>query len=227
MMPEATKNWRRAPASNGTVVFIRDCPFNRRMFPEENPFTARLDPGEKLLWSGQPKQGVRLQPQDVFLIPFSLMWGGFAIFWEATVLGIVHLAPAHAVRQNPPLFFSLWGIPFVVVGLYLIFGRFFYDAALRKKTFYAVTDRRLIVLKNLFGFNLASFDLGSSSNLNINERSDGSGDILFGSPSSLTSLTGSGWPNSRRYAVPGFYLLPNARAIFNMIRDAQNAARKA
>jgi hypothetical protein len=195
------------------------------VLPGENPIVARLDPGEKLLWSGQPKQGVRLQPQDALMIPFSLMWGGFALFWEAGVLGLVHLNTNNHVANKPPLFMVLWGIPFVLIGLYMIFGRFFYDAALRKKTYYGVTNRRVIILKNLFSFNLASFDLVSSSNLNINERSDGSGDILFGSPNSFTSSMPSGWPNSRRTVVPGFYLLPNAREIFNLIRDAQNSAR--
>jgi len=191
-----------------------------------NPIESRLDPGEKLLWTGQPKQGVRLQPQDAFMIPFSLMWGGFAIFWEAGVLGLIHLNGNHRAQASPPLFMAIWGIPFVLIGLYMIFGRFFFDAALRKKTFYAVTDRRLIILKNLFRFDLASFDLDSASNLNLSERSDGSGDILFGAPSPMAYSAGAGWPQSRRgYQVPGFYLLPNAREIFGLVRDAQAAAR--
>lgn len=55
---------------------------------------------ETLLWTDRPKQGFFLKQTDVFMIPFSLAWGGFAIFWEATVL-----------TMDAPLLFKLWGIP--------------------------------------------------------------------------------------------------------------------
>ena len=32
----------------------------------------------------------------------------------------------------------LWGIPFVLVGLYIVFGRFFVDAKQREKTCVAI-----------------------------------------------------------------------------------------
>ena len=190
------------------------------------PLDSYLDPSERVLWSGQPKQGLRLQASDAMMIPFSLMWGGFAIFWEASALGLV---AAH--RNFPPSdpgqivswIFPLWCVPFVVVGLYMIFGRFFYDAALRRKTWYAVTDQRLIILKSLFSSSVTSFDYGQLSGLNLTERGDRSGDITFGAPLMVGDYNTR---TNRRTIVPGFYLLPDARRIYDLIRGAQQAAKK-
>jgi hypothetical protein len=93
-----------------------------------------LRPGERLLWTGQPDPAVLFGPKDLFLIPFSLLWGGFAIFWEASVI---------ADGDGP--FFMLWGIPFVVVGLYMIAGRFVYKRRRKQRTAYGLTEERALV----------------------------------------------------------------------------------
>jgi Bacterial PH domain len=198
------------------------------MFGMGSPLDAMLDPGERLLWSGQPKQGVRLQAGDVFLIPFSLMWGGFALFWEAGVLGLIHL-DSKRPANHPPIFMAVFGIPFVVIGLYMIFGRFFFDAASRKRTWYGITDRRLIILKSLFGTKILSYDYATLTNLNLVERGDRSGDVLFGASGfgGTANFGGASWPQSNRnVAVPGFYLLPGAREVYNQIRSVQQQAKK-
>ncbi len=193
------------------------------------PLDSYLDPGEQLLWSGQPKQGVRLQAADAFMIPFSLVWGGFAFFWEASVLGLTSFTSHQRVpvHSGVPIFMAIWGIPFCLVGLYIIFGRFFFDAYARNRTWYGITDRRVIVLKSSFNTNISSIDYINLTNLNLLERKDNSGDILFGLPGPWGSMAGaSGWPSSRRYPLtPGFYLLPQARTVYNLIRELQQKAR--
>ena len=94
-----------------------------------------LQPGEYVLWEGSPRKGIRLQKSDAVLIPFSLFWCGFAGFWEYTV-----------IAGGGPLIMALFGIPFILVGLYLLFGRFVSRARSLSSTHYVVTDQRLLFL---------------------------------------------------------------------------------
>ena len=100
-------------------------------------FTWRLLDGEKLIWTGRPGQGIRLTGRDGFFIPFSLLFGGFSIFWEVNVF--------HA---NAPLLFRLWGVPFLAIAAYFTVGRFIVDAWARAKTHYAVTNQRVLIVRD-------------------------------------------------------------------------------
>jgi hypothetical protein len=93
-----------------------------------------LRPNERLLWCGRPDPDVIFSPRDVFLVPFSLMWGGFALFWEGAVI----------VGGTNALFIA-WGVPFVLVGLYMIFGRFIVKKRWKRSAAYGVTDQRALV----------------------------------------------------------------------------------
>jgi hypothetical protein len=190
---------------------------------EPTPFAGYLDPGERLLWSGQPRRGVRLQASDIFLVPFSLLWGGFAFFWEAGVLGLIPLNHGKPhVSGAAPLFMAIWGIPFCLIGLHFIFGRFFVDAATRARTWYAITDRRVIILKTFFTTSVTSIDYANLNTLTLTERGDRSGDILFAQPTPYPNNAQFGWSQPGRTLAPGFYLLPDARNVYNQIRDAQS-----
>jgi hypothetical protein len=179
----------------------------------ERNLRQELGSGERLIWSGQPRRGLRLRASDAFLIPFSLLWGGFALFWEASV-----------ITTEAPFFFRLWGIPFVLVGLYLIFGRFLVDARQRARTYYGVTNERLLVVSGLFQRQVKSIPLRGLPELTLKERGDRSGTIVFGSVLSLYGgLANSSWPGSGSQSSPSFEMIENVRQVYEQIRTAQRA----
>ena len=88
-------------------------------------------------------------------------------------------------------FFALWGIPFVLIGLYMIVGRFFYKVWALKRTSYAVTNRRVLILRETFGRNVQSIYLSTLPAVDTSVRGDGSGTIVFGSMSPIDAFYGS------------------------------------
>lgn len=179
----------------------------------EQAISEQLESGERLLWSGHPKHGLILRAGDAFLVPFSLMWGGFAIFWEVSVL-----------RTHGSGFFALWGIPFVLVGIHMILGRFWVDAATRARTIYGLTDRRAIIISGLVTRPVKSLSLRTLTDVTLTERGNGSGTIALGQVPPWSGLYGGmRWPGMGSYGPPSFDLIPDARRIYWLIRQAQEA----
>jgi hypothetical protein len=168
---------------------------------------------EKLLWSGQPGRGLALRSGDIIMIPFSMVWGGFAIFWESI-----------AIRSNAA-FMWLWGIPFVLVGLYMIVGRFFVDAWQRERTTYGVTSERIIIISNFINRKVKSVNLRSLPEMTLDQKSDGSGTITFGAVDKVLRWDPNGVAGRRSRSVsPRFEMLEDAKKVYEIIREAQRRA---
>lgn len=148
-----------------------------------------LAPGEKFIWTGRPRTGIKFSSADIFMIPFSLAWGGFALFWEATVIIV-----------GAPFFFALFGIPFVIIGYYMLIGRFFYDARKRKNTIYAVTTERIITRSGTKNRETKSVEIRGLSDFILSQKTDGSGTITFGqADTSNFPLKGMSWKGTQQF----------------------------
>jgi hypothetical protein len=145
------------------------------------------------------------------MIPFSLLWGGFAFFWEYSVL-----------QENAPVVFALWGIPFVLIGIYIIIGRFFADSYQRSRTLYGVTDQRVLIVSGIFSREVKSLSLSNLSAISLQERADSSGTILFGPSNPMYALwAGTAWPGMTKQHPPAFDLLENVRHVYDLLRATQ------
>jgi hypothetical protein len=189
---------------------------------------ADLLPGERLVWSGRPDTRRLLVASDLYLIPFSLLWTGFAIFWEVAAVS----------SGGPTLLFALWGIPFVAVGLHMMFGRFVVRRWLGRRTAYAITDRRAIVVAPTWrGRRRTSFVwLGSYPPVTLRAGRHGRGTLIVGAvPSGTRPGADDTGPDSFLASVPGttlaFWNIADAAEVSNLltrtISDAASPRRAA
>jgi hypothetical protein len=182
----------------------------------EDIVNRELGPDERLLWAGRPRLGFIMRRSDVFFIPFSIMWGGFAIFWETMV-----------IVQGAPWFFALWGLPFILVGLYMIFGRFLGDAWERSRIYYGVTSERVIIISGWPSRSVHSLNIDTLAEISFSERANGRGTITFGSmPPMYRWFGGSGWPGSAYPVAPSLDLPEGALEVYEIIRAAQRASKQ-
>lgn len=129
---------------------------------------AHLRTDEELLWHGVPDPRVWFVPADVFLIPFSVMWCAFAIFWESA-----------ALASGGPAFFGLWGIPFIAVGIYFVAGRFAYKRYRKGRTAYGITSQRALIAEPQ---SVSDMPLAQQP-VTVRRAHDGRhASVLFGSP---------------------------------------------
>jgi hypothetical protein len=177
-------------------------------------FQPDLLRNEKVAWAGQPDRRFRLTGPDAFLVPFGIMATAFTVFWEAAVLGLFG-------GDRAPAFFVLWGIPFVAMGQYLLWGRFIYKAYRQRRTFYAVTNRRVLILSLTRTRQLQSLFLNQLPAITKTVRKDGTGTIAFGA----TSYWAGAYANSGMEFLagrsgtiaPAFYDIPDVEGVYQLI----------
>lgn len=127
--------------------------------------TPMITAGEQILWKGTPGKGHLFLPSDLFMIPFSIFWCGFAFFWEYM-----------ALSNGAPFFFALFGLPFIAVGLYITVGRFIWKAYIRKRTAYVITNRKIIRKQ---GSKVDTLEKSAIMNTDMKLYADGHGTIIL------------------------------------------------
>lgn len=178
-------------------------------FNQPEQLTRRLDSRERLIWWGRPKQGLLLRKGDYYLIPFSIVWAGFVIFWEFRA-------------WDAPLFFRLWGIPFILAGVYLLVGRFFVDAWHRFRTYYGLTFSRVLIVGPS---KTQSIELENLSEMTLEEFRDGTGTIILGhEPYVRRDRNDNNWD----FAPPGPRLerITEAQRVYSEIRAQKQKLQK-
>ena len=180
-----------------------------------NKFQSELNPSERILWSGQPYPGVVIRAADWFIIPFTLIWGGLALFFAYSM-----------ITQHALFGAILISFFFALVGLYVIFGRFFVDVLQRRNTYYALTNKRAIIISGVFTQHIKTLIISNLSEIGVMTRRNGSGTITFGSSHPLAWMyASSGFPNMGLYhAAPSFENIREVRSVYQLVKQVQTGS---
>jgi hypothetical protein len=180
----------------------------------DSSFAGHTLPGERIIWTGEPKTGVMFTSKDALLIPFSILWLGFAIFWTVT-----------AASTRAGLGFTLYGLMFVAIGVLVMGGRFFADAWLRAGTRYAVTDERILISRPKPFGDFSAIALDRLPDTRLSERKDGCGTIRFGQRTSIFAGNGFSIWVPALDPTPQFLAISDAKRVFDIIQRASRDVR--
>ena len=169
--------------------------------------SQRLTTGEQVIWSGKPAGGLFFRAQDIFVVPFTLIWLIFAVGMSAGAASFLGASV-----------FSLLFVGFFLgIGLFMLIGRFLLDMWLRRRTHYALTDRRILILRTGPFPRATSIGLNAIPEAQLRLLSGGRGTIRFGQPPSGAGNTGSMVPALD--ATPEFLDIHDASKVYDLVQE--------
>ena len=126
---------------------------------------------EVILWQGDAVNVPLFNKSDIFIIPFTLIFGGLFVIY-ALISALMMIAGESAL-------FSLVGITFLLIGLYILFFRIFYRKKRILREIYFVTENRV------FAFDSMRDEVIFDISLNETELYLGDKSLILGSTNSI------------------------------------------
>lgn len=175
-----------------------------------------LESDETPVWIGQPiPKFFSRTPLSNFL--FAIPWTAFSIFWMCGAAGF------RIPEFGPQMFFMLFGLPFVLIGLGLL-STPFWERSRMKKTAYVITDHRAIIFSGGFSSTtIRSFEPSELKSTTRHEKANGTGDILFDPDAEEQNSHNRNFS----HATVGFFNIPNVREVEKHIRELAKKAKTA
>ena len=159
-----------------------------------------LDPDEQILWQGQPDGRFRIEFDSLRESLPGLLMLAFALFWMYQA-------------AQASVFFALFGLFFVVLGLRQLLSPVIWPAYLRSRSWYTLTDRRAFIATEVLGRKtLRDWPVDPETLLDYDGALPGT--IWFSEEGARRR------PFGRRRRV-GFELLPDARQVHALMRKVQ------
>ena len=167
----------------------------------ESCFSGMLLSGEHILWTGKTAKGAGLRAKggNALTAIFPLFWLGFACFWtlSASLMGGV---------------FGLFGVPFILVGVYML-----------KRTFvigeqkYAITDRRVLKYADK---KFSAEMLDNITDITVYDAGNNIGYVRYFLKGYVYSGNNYGSRNMSTTVQHGFFGIANPNEAYRILSDA-------
>ncbi|MFQ5438568.1 MAG: aspartate carbamoyltransferase catalytic subunit [Paracoccaceae bacterium] len=163
-----------------------------------------LDEGEEIVWQGRPDGRIVFRVTNLMGFVFGLIFAGFALFWMI-------------MASNAGGFFWMFGLIHFFVGVGIAFGAIYWNAFLRRNSWYTLTDRRAFVASDLpiIGRRLKSYPIDEDTVLEFDGADPAT--IYFASEFKRTK-------NGTREVRIGFERIGDGREVYRKFREVQERA---
>ena len=176
-------------------------PNNINLYEKFSPF---LKTGETILWTGNPVTGILIRDADIILLPMSIILLGFSVILNYVMM-----------HFESNFIFKFIGVTFAFLAIYMGGLRFLFDALKRKRTFYCITNKRVLVISGRKR-KLKTLPLRNIERLDKTEEKDGSGFLIFGNTNPLWPWLLGGFYMAGEN-VPGLETLPDVKEVFTIL----------
>lgn len=170
---------------------------------------------ERLLWTGQPGKSLTNNASSWGAFVFGIPWTAFAVFW--TVMAFT-MTQSTGTPLAMKIFFPLFGLPFVAVGVGMLASPFL-SGNKQNKFIYAVTDKRVILMHLAKNMQIRSYTPRNPNYYQSVTRADGSGDLTFAPTFQHGTNVALGNMAASQIAMPVFYGIPNVRQVESLLRE--------
>lgn len=168
--------------------------------PSGSGWEGILDPGEQVLWQGRPVPGLNLTRDSIRQAAFGLPVVFFGILWTSVTIA----------AQDGSLIarlFPLMGVAVLFLGLWRVCGQALWDAWVRARTVYTLTDRRVFIATDTGKRRLRSWPIDGMTLIDYDGATPGT--IWFAESFNTTR------PGRRRI---GFERIAEARHVHDLLR---------
>jgi hypothetical protein len=178
-----------------------------------------LAPDETILWQGQPHSTIKWSGLLSPVSAFGVIFTGFSLFWMIMAFSMTSGSGIPVLS----LLFPLFGLPFFLVGLWLVAGRLVMDAWLRGHTWYTLTNQTAFVARNALGKKtLESWPIADMDRIVWEDGNPGS--VIFHMKHGTMPVSGR---NGTRIRFLGFHQIDDSQHVYGLMRRARRELREA